>query len=161
MSNALKFTPRGGHHPRHRRRPPRTAARLVSVRDNGPGIPPDEIEKVLQPFGQGSLAHETAEGGTGLGLPIVKGLIELHGGSFELGANCAKARPRPSDLPAARVVANGPAQVEARYRREHATPEPADAGADPAIDAARWIVGVCAFQRCRRACADAGPTPTA
>ena len=52
----------------------------MSVRDTGPGIPKDEIPKVMQAFGQGSLAHKTAEGGTGLGLPIVKNLVELHGG---------------------------------------------------------------------------------
>jgi two-component system cell cycle sensor histidine kinase PleC len=39
---------------------------------------------VLKSFGQGSLAQQTAEGGTGLGLPITKGLTELHDGSFEL-----------------------------------------------------------------------------
>jgi two-component system, cell cycle sensor histidine kinase PleC len=39
---------------------------------------------VLKSLGQGSLAHQTAEGGTGLGLPITKGLTELHEGTFEL-----------------------------------------------------------------------------
>ena len=39
---------------------------------------------MLKSFGQGSLAHQTAEGGTGLGLPITKGLTELHDGAFEL-----------------------------------------------------------------------------
>ena len=56
----------------------------MSVRDNGPGIPEEEIPRVLRSFGQGSLAHQTAEGGTGLGLPITKGLTELHDGTFEL-----------------------------------------------------------------------------
>ena len=44
----------------------------------------DEIPRVMKSFGQGSLAHQTAEGGTGLGLPITKGLTELHDGAFEL-----------------------------------------------------------------------------
>ena len=65
LSNALKFTPKGGRI---------TLSivtmadggQLMSVRDTGPGIPEDEIPKVLQAFGQGSLAHQTAEGGTGL-----------------------------------------------------------------------------------------------
>ena len=39
---------------------------------------------MMQAFGQGSLAHQTAEGGTGLGLPIVQNLVNLHGGTFEL-----------------------------------------------------------------------------
>jgi two-component system cell cycle sensor histidine kinase PleC len=54
------------------------------VKDTGPGIPENEIPRVLKSFGQGSLAHQTAEGGTGLGLPITMGLTELHDGSFEL-----------------------------------------------------------------------------
>ncbi len=57
---------------------------MLSVKDTGPGIPENEIPRVLRSFGQGSLAHETAEGGTGLGLPITKGLTELHNGTFEL-----------------------------------------------------------------------------
>jgi two-component system cell cycle sensor histidine kinase PleC len=56
----------------------------MSVKDTGPGIPENEIPRVLKSFGQGSLAHQTAEGGTGLGLPITKGLTELHDGAFEL-----------------------------------------------------------------------------
>ncbi len=83
MSNALKFTPCDGQITLSVRRTAE-GGQLISVRDNGPGIPKSEIPKVLQAFGQGSLAHHTAEGGTGLGLPIVQSLIELHGGSLEL-----------------------------------------------------------------------------
>jgi two-component system cell cycle sensor histidine kinase PleC len=83
LSNALKFTPCDGRIVLSVRRTAE-GGQLIGVRDNGPGIPAGEIQKVLQPFGQGSLAHQTAEGGTGLGLPIVQSLIELHGGSFEL-----------------------------------------------------------------------------
>jgi two-component system cell cycle sensor histidine kinase PleC len=43
----------------------------------------------MKSFGQGALAHQIAEGGTGLGLPITKGLAELHDGMFEL-----KSKPR-------------------------------------------------------------------
>ena len=107
MSNALKFTPRGG-------RIILTAAstpgggQVFSVRDNGPGIPADEIPKVLQAFGQGSLAHETAEGGTGLGLPIVKNLIELHGGELELKSELRKGTEATVTLPSTRVLAKVP-----------------------------------------------------
>ena len=52
--------------------------------NTGPGIPKEEIPKVLSAFGQGSLAHTSAEGGTGLGLPIVRSLIELHGGKLDI-----------------------------------------------------------------------------
>ena len=83
LSNAIKFTPNGG-----------TVTLSVGVNENGeqyicvndtgPGIPEDELPRVMSSFGQGSLAHETAEGGTGLGLPIVHGLIALHEGTFKL-----------------------------------------------------------------------------
>ena len=77
---------------------------LISVRDTGPGIPAEEIPRVLQAFGQGSLAHETAEGGTGLGLPIVQNLIELHGGSFELLSELRKGTEAIVRLPKVRVL---------------------------------------------------------
>ena len=83
LSNALKFTPSGGTITLKVGRTV-TGGQFLSVKDTGPGIPEDEIPRVLRSFGQGSLAHQTAEGGTGLGLPITKGLTELHDGAFEL-----------------------------------------------------------------------------
>ena len=76
------------------------------VTDTGPGIPKDEIPKVLQAFGQGSLAHETAEGGTGLGLSIVDSLVYAHGGWVTVttapGQGCCfrVSLPRIADVPA-------------------------------------------------------------
>jgi two-component system cell cycle sensor histidine kinase PleC len=78
------------------------------VRDTGPGIPKDEIPKVMQAFGQGSLAHETAEGGTGLGLPIVRSLVELHGGTFELRSEPGKGTEAIAFFPRKRVLARRP-----------------------------------------------------
>lgn len=107
LSNALKFTPRGGQI----LVTVQTIAdggQVLSVKDNGPGIPPSEINKVMQPFGQGSLAHQTAEGGTGLGLPIVKGLIELHDGTFELTSELRKGTIATVRFPAARVLKSMP-----------------------------------------------------
>ena len=83
LSNALKFTPTGGTITLKLGRTA-TGGQFLSVKDTGPGIPENDIPRVLKSFGQGSLAHQTAEGGTGLGLPITKGLTELHDGSFEL-----------------------------------------------------------------------------
>lgn len=83
LTNAVKFTPQSG-------RIELTVARsedggqYISVRDNGPGIPQEEIETVLSSFGQGSLAQKTAEQGAGLGLPIVQQIMDLHQGRFDL-----------------------------------------------------------------------------
>lgn len=133
MSNALKFTPKGG------RITVTVCAtedggQLLSVRDTGPGIPKEEIPKVMQAFGQGSLAHQTAEGGTGLGLPIFKNLIELHGGSFELHSELRKGTEAIIFLPRQRVLqAVGPLQPlgHERHRRNEA-PAPRDYAAEPA-----------------------------
>jgi two-component system cell cycle sensor histidine kinase PleC len=83
LSNAIKFTPAGGIITLSIGRTPK-GGQFLSVKDTGPGIPEEEMPRVLRSFGQGSLAHQTAEGGTGLGLPITKGLTELHDGTFEL-----------------------------------------------------------------------------
>jgi two-component system cell cycle sensor histidine kinase PleC len=104
LSNAIKFTPKGGS-VTITVAPTPDGGQMLSVRDTGPGIPPDEIPKVLQAFGQGSLAHETAEGGTGLGLPIVKSLIELHGGTFDLSSELRKGTEVRVTLPPQRVLA--------------------------------------------------------
>lgn len=107
MSNAVKFTPRGGRITISIQRTDE-GGQCFSVRDTGPGIPAEEIPKVLQTFGQGSLAHETAEGGTGLGLPIVKNLIELHGGTMTLTSELRKGTEASVRLPKTRVLAAVP-----------------------------------------------------
>jgi two-component system cell cycle sensor histidine kinase PleC len=83
LSNAIKFTPQGGS-VTIKVGWTRSGGQYLSIRDTGPGIPEDEIPVVLSSFGRGSLAQKNAEEGTGLGLPIVKGLVELHGGEFKL-----------------------------------------------------------------------------
>lgn len=103
LSNAIKFTPQGGEIT-IKVGWTATGGQYVSVADTGPGIPENEIPIVMQSFGRGSLAIKTAEQGSGLGLPIVKGLIDLHGGGFHL-----KSRPRAGTevtitLPAERVM---------------------------------------------------------
>jgi two-component system cell cycle sensor histidine kinase PleC len=103
MSNALKFTPKGGRIVLSVGTAP-DGGQYLSVRDNGPGIPADEIPKVLQAFGQGTLAQQTAEGGAGLGLAIVQNLIELHGGSLELQSELRKGTDAKVVLPAFRVL---------------------------------------------------------
>jgi two-component system cell cycle sensor histidine kinase PleC len=83
LSNAIKFTPQGGDVV-VKVGWTASGGQYLSIRDTGPGIPEDEIPIVLQSFGRGSLAIKNAEQGTGLGLPIVKGLIDMHGGQLVL-----------------------------------------------------------------------------
>jgi two-component system cell cycle sensor histidine kinase PleC len=103
ISNAIKFTPDQGI----------VAVRtgilaageaFLSVRDNGPGIPEDEIPRVLSAFGQGSLGAKLHGCGTGLGLPIVAGLAELHGGRFELNSKLGAGTEAALILPKSRVI---------------------------------------------------------
>jgi two-component system cell cycle sensor histidine kinase PleC len=83
LSNSIKFTPQGGE---IWLKVGWTAAggQYISVKDSGPGIPEEEIPIVLASFGQGSNSIKSAEQGAGLGLPIAKSLIDLHGGTFAL-----------------------------------------------------------------------------
>jgi len=103
LSNAIKFTPSGGTVALRVGRTG-TGGQSLSVKDTGPGIPENEIPRVLRSFGQGSLAHQTAEGGTGLGLPITKGLTELHDGSFELKSKLRHGTEVTITFPRKRVM---------------------------------------------------------
>ncbi|MDF1515059.1 MAG: hybrid sensor histidine kinase/response regulator [Anaerolineae bacterium] len=53
---------------------------VISVRDTGPGIAPDEVERIFEPFFQGMQAPWQSESGTGLGLSISRQFVALHGG---------------------------------------------------------------------------------
>jgi two-component system cell cycle sensor histidine kinase PleC len=57
---------------------------LLTVRDTGIGISEDDLWRVMQPFGQVASPMTRNHQGTGLGLPIVKALVKLHGGRFEM-----------------------------------------------------------------------------
>ena len=103
LSNAIKFTPTRGTITLQIGRTP-LGGQFLSVKDTGPGIPEAEIPRVLRSFGQGSLAHQTAEGGTGLGLPITKGLTELHDGNFELRSKLRYGTEVIITLPRSRVM---------------------------------------------------------
>ncbi|MBC8071595.1 MAG: response regulator, partial [Deltaproteobacteria bacterium] len=79
LDNALKFTPRGGHI--FVRAGIEAGSAVVRVRDDGIGISPDMIERVFGLFTQGEQPLARTSGGLGLGLPLVRRLVELHGGT--------------------------------------------------------------------------------
>jgi signal transduction histidine kinase len=80
LTNAHEYTPEGASIG--------VAARAVgaeveiSVSDDGPGIPPDQLERIFERFTRGDAGLTQRVGGTGLGLAISKSLVELHGGSI-------------------------------------------------------------------------------
>jgi len=103
MSNAVKFTPVGGE-VRIMVGPTSDGGQYVSIKDNGPGIPEEEIPTVLEAFGQGTHAIKTAEPGTGLGLSIVQALVNMHDGKFGLKSKPGEGTEVTVTLPRARVM---------------------------------------------------------
>jgi two-component system, cell cycle sensor histidine kinase PleC len=104
LANAIKFTPEEGTVALRTGMLP-TGEPVLTIRDNGPGIPEDEMPVVLKPFGQGSLALKTpGNNGTGLGLPIVAGLAGLHDGRFELRSKPGAGTEATLILPKSRVL---------------------------------------------------------
>ena len=120
LSNAIKFTPQGGT---VMVKVGWTAqgGQYLAIRDTGPGIPEAEIPIVMSSFGRGTLAQKNAEEGSGLGLPIVKGLVELHGGSFTIKSRVREGTEVIVILPPERVIdalpASDPAAVAEKSSR--------------------------------------------
>jgi signal transduction histidine kinase/ligand-binding sensor domain-containing protein/CheY-like chemotaxis protein len=82
LSNAIKFTPSGGTVYLALSRDGESARLLV--RDSGPGIPPDQIAHIFERFYQVDESTTRTQPGTGIGLSLVKELVELHGGLVAL-----------------------------------------------------------------------------
>ena len=125
LGNALKFTPRGGTvevrvEPEQVQQESRAVA--VSVRDDGMGIAPDVLPDLFKPFMQGPQALARSLGGLGLGLAMVKGLVELHRGMVDvvsggIGAGSTFTIRLPLVRPEPRVAPSEPPQVATRPRR--------------------------------------------
>lgn len=103
LSNALKFTPTGGIITIAVGWTS-TGGQYLSITDTGPGIPEEEIPIVLSSFGQGSIAIKSAERGSGLGLPIVQALMEMHDGKFELTSKLREGTKVLASFPRSRVM---------------------------------------------------------
>ncbi len=116
MSNAVKFTPPGG---RVTLRVARAAdgRPSIMVRDTGIGMSPGEMELALQPFRQVETHMERRHEGTGLGLPISKNLVELHGGELRIESEKGQGTTVAVLLPAASVVATDRAAIGAKPTR--------------------------------------------
>ena len=80
VGNAVRHSPEGGKVARRRHRRPDGVR--IEVSDQGPGIAPDEIERVFERFYRSDRARSTDRGGAGLGLAIARWIVELHGGTI-------------------------------------------------------------------------------
>lgn len=103
LSNAIKFTPAGGairvsveHDPQGRL--------LLTVSDTGIGIAPDMIGAAMEPFRQIASPFARNVEGTGLGLSLVKALMESHGGELQLDSALNRGTTARLIFPAARIV---------------------------------------------------------
>lgn len=84
----------------------------LSISDTGVGLTPKEIDKALSPFGQIDNALDRSGSGTGLGLPLSKALIELHGGRLEILSEKGIGTTVAIILPAERIVSRQPSKDE-------------------------------------------------
>ncbi len=110
LSNAIKFTPVGG----------RVSLRAaidgdggfrILVSDTGIGIAAGDIERAMSPFGQVDSAYNRRYEGTGLGLPLTKALVELHGATLTLNSSVGTGTTVTVRFPPERVIAPGPKAV--------------------------------------------------
>ena len=83
LTNAAKYTD-PGRQDRARRRASRTRELVIAIRDNGIGLTQESLPGLFTMFSQVNSAIDRAEGGLGIGLALVKGLVALHGGRVEV-----------------------------------------------------------------------------
>ena len=105
LANAVKFTPPGGQVGLTVRRTGKGL--LIQISDTGIGIPADKIEMAMEPFSQVEAGANRNYQGTGLGLPLAKRLVELHGGSLSLESEVSRGTVVSILLPPDRI-ADGP-----------------------------------------------------
>lgn len=125
LNNAAKYTPRGGHIWLSAERMGQEA--VLTVRDTGIGIASEHLADIFQMFSQLTPALDRTQGGLGIGLALVHGLVELHGGTVEaLSCGSGQGSEFVVRLPVAE-----PAQVE---------PDPEPTDSPPAMPQCRVLV---------------------
>ena len=103
VTNAIKFTPPGGHVQISSRFDPGTGV-IVTVSDTGIGIAPRDLTRVVEPFEQVDSSLSRSHQGTGLGLPLVKAIMELHGGTLALSSKLGVGTQASVTFPPQRAV---------------------------------------------------------
>jgi len=101
LSNAIKFSRDGGE-VCIRVLSDEPGLAVVEFADHGIGMNEEELQRALQPFGQAKPSTTRNYGGTGLGLPITKGLIEAHGGKLAIESRAGRGTIARISLPTER-----------------------------------------------------------
>jgi signal transduction histidine kinase len=104
LANAVKFTPAGGKVGLAMRRTDKGL--LIEISDTGIGIAADKVDLAMEPFSQVEADTNRHYQGTGLGLPLAKRLVELHGGTLSLASEVNSGTVVSILLPPDRVVSN-------------------------------------------------------
>lgn len=119
VGNSVKYSRTNGTISIMAHRTESGALRLI-VKDTGIGIPKSRIKEALEPFGQVSLPHDSHSiQGTGLGLPLAKAMVELHGGTLELESDVGVGTTVTVEFPSSRMEGKPGAggSPMARFRR--------------------------------------------
>jgi two-component system CheB/CheR fusion protein len=114
LHNAAKYTDAGGHISIDGRR--EGGEMVVHVRDDGHGIPPERLTSMFELFVQGDESPGRSQGGLGIGLTLVRSLVQLHGGTVQA---LSEGRGRGSEF-----VIRLPASAREHPREEKADPGP-------------------------------------
>jgi signal transduction histidine kinase len=77
---------------------------IIEFKDHGIGIPEERIDEVIEPFGQVSDPKVNKGQGTGLGLPIAKAMMEMHGGRLSIKSKQGEGTTVSCYFPASRVI---------------------------------------------------------
>jgi PAS domain S-box-containing protein len=135
LQNAAKFTERGGRVEVALAREPHGVA-LVRVRDEGVGIAPELLGRIFDPFTQAEDTLHRSSGGLGIGLSLVKGLVELHGGSVEARS---EGSGRGAEFLVRLPVCSEPPAVSGRLRSGATTPRRRVLVIEDNVDAAETL----------------------
>lgn len=106
IGNAIKFTPAGGAVAISANC--RNGEFTVAVSDTGIGIPKHDLARVVQPFVQADNQFNQQQGGAGLGLTVVKSMMEIHGGALRLESTPGRGTKVQLAFPSERIGANPP-----------------------------------------------------
>jgi CheY-like chemotaxis protein len=123
LHNAAKYTPAGGRI--HLNAERQGEELVITVRDNGIGLKPDMLHRVFDLFVQVDPGSDRAQGGLGLGLTLVRSLVEMHGGSVSArseglakGSEFSVRLPLPPETPAALALTSSTKAAVAAARLE-------------------------------------------